>query len=316
MANPYSGYINQTANAWGVNPTVLNNIARLESSYNPSAVNNWDSNAQNNTPSYGMFQFIQPTFQSFYDRAAAANPDAFNKLGSKNWKDWKQQANVTAWALANGLGSNWATYGRAGGDSESAGVDLPSMHPSLSSGDSQALQDIKDKYEKIGNRASLLIDDEGMAAAYMKGLGKNLAKELADAQAKEPSTGTTHYGGLGGAQGYFAPPSGKLGSVKQLPRQQGEPAYAYLQRLGQTLFGLQNDPGNSQTTGGQHSAGSQHYAGKAVDFGNARNSEAQLAQWRAFLNQHRQDLGITELLNEGDHTHVAISRSKYKNNNK
>ena len=42
MANPYSGYINQTANAWGVNPTVLNNIARLESSYNPSAVNNWD----------------------------------------------------------------------------------------------------------------------------------------------------------------------------------------------------------------------------------------------------------------------------------
>ncbi len=100
-----------------------------------------------------------------------------------------------------------------------------------------------------------------------------------------------------------------------MPRKPGEPAYLYLQRLGQKLFGLENDPGDHQTTGGQHMQGSEHYKGKAIDFGNARNTEAQLAQWRAFINQNRDALGVTQLINEGDHTHVAIARSN-KNKNK
>ena len=46
--------------------------------------------------------------------------------------------------------------------------------------------------------------------------------------------------------------------------------------MGQQLFGLQNDPGDSQTTGGDHGAESEHYRGRAVDFGDARNSRDKL----------------------------------------
>lgn len=41
------------------------NIMR-ESSGNPNAVNNWDSNAQNGTPSKGLLQTIQPTFDAYH----------------------------------------------------------------------------------------------------------------------------------------------------------------------------------------------------------------------------------------------------------
>jgi SLT domain-containing protein len=36
-----------------------------ESSGNPDAVNNWDSNAAAGTPSIGLMQVIQPTFDAY-----------------------------------------------------------------------------------------------------------------------------------------------------------------------------------------------------------------------------------------------------------
>jgi hypothetical protein len=98
------------------------------------------------------------------------------------------------------------------------------------------------------------------------------------------------------------------GSYKLLPRKAGESAWQYLQRLGQSQFGLRNDPGNSQTTGGNHADGSYHYTGHAIDFGDARNDWASLNRWHSFLNANRKPLGIAELLNEGDHIHAALRR--------
>ena len=40
-------------------------VAQHESGFNPSVVNNWDSNAQAGTPSAGLMQFIQPTFSAY-----------------------------------------------------------------------------------------------------------------------------------------------------------------------------------------------------------------------------------------------------------
>lgn len=312
MSNKYVNYINQAANSWGVDPTVLNNIARLESSYRPNVQNNWDNNATkpHPTPSYGMFQLIEPTFDSYYDQAFSANPKAFTNLGAKNWHDWRQQAQTTAWAIKNGHGGAWATFANAGGNSPSkglvgqGGVDLPSRHESLLGGDSGALQDIKSKYEKYGNKAQILLGDEpGILQAYNKGLAKNLQHEV-DAIPKA-GTSTINYAGPGAVGG-----SGIWGSVGSLPRGQNELAYQYLQRLGHNLFGLRNDPGDSQTTGGHHAQGSDHYSGLAVDFGNALNSQSQLNAWKKYLQEHSQELGVKQILDEGDHVHASLSRNK------
>ena len=108
-------YLRQAAAAYGADPQVLTEIARRESNFQADAVNNWDSNAKKGTPSKGMFQFIEPTFNSFAPKARAANPEAWKGLGPLNWMDWRQQALTTAWAIKHGYGSHWATYQAAGG---------------------------------------------------------------------------------------------------------------------------------------------------------------------------------------------------------
>lgn len=45
-------------------PGILNMISH-ESAGNPNAVNNWDSNAKAGTPSMGLMQTIQPTFNAY-----------------------------------------------------------------------------------------------------------------------------------------------------------------------------------------------------------------------------------------------------------
>ncbi|MDI6407790.1 LysM peptidoglycan-binding domain-containing protein [Streptomyces albus] len=46
------------------------NIIR-ESAGNPNAINNWDINAQNGTPSIGLLQVIQPTFDAYHVQGTA-----------------------------------------------------------------------------------------------------------------------------------------------------------------------------------------------------------------------------------------------------
>ncbi|OIJ66817.1 transglycosylase SLT domain-containing protein [Streptomyces mangrovisoli] len=44
---------------------IYRNVIR-ESSGNPNAINNWDSNAAKGTPSKGLLQVIDPTFQAYH----------------------------------------------------------------------------------------------------------------------------------------------------------------------------------------------------------------------------------------------------------
>lgn len=109
-------------------------------------------------------------------------------------------------------------------------------------------------------------------------------------------------------------PTGK-GAPARLP---GEPGWKYLQRVASSLFGLKNDPGDSQTTGGAHTAGSNHYAGKAIDFGNGRNPTTSLQKWDAYVNANSETLGIGEHIAIGsqsdhmDHSHTATLKSSKK----
>ncbi|MBJ6761279.1 transglycosylase SLT domain-containing protein [Myxococcaceae bacterium JPH2] len=48
-----------------MNPQDIAAIIQHESSGNPNAQNNWDSNAKKGTPSIGLMQTIQPTFDSY-----------------------------------------------------------------------------------------------------------------------------------------------------------------------------------------------------------------------------------------------------------
>jgi hypothetical protein len=93
-------------------------------------------------------------------------------------------------------------------------------------------------------------------------------------------------------------------NVAKLPRKKGEADWQYIQRLGRQLFGLSNDPGNAQTTGGRHTGGSEHYSGRAVDFGDARNSRTKLNAWKAWARRQGFDV-----LDEGDHIHVSMPGS-------
>lgn len=113
--NEIKDFIKTAASAYGADPKVLEGIAQRESNFKPDAVNNWDSNAKKGTPSKGMFQFIEPTFKSMAPKAKAAKPEAWAGMGEPNFLDWRHQALVTAWAIANGQGSHWATYKAAGG---------------------------------------------------------------------------------------------------------------------------------------------------------------------------------------------------------
>lgn len=49
----------------GSHQNIKRNIIR-ESDGNPTAVNDWDTNAQNGTPSKGLLQMIQPTFEHYH----------------------------------------------------------------------------------------------------------------------------------------------------------------------------------------------------------------------------------------------------------
>ncbi|MDQ1047771.1 LysM peptidoglycan-binding domain-containing protein [Streptomyces sp. V4I2] len=61
---------------------IYRNIIR-ESSGNPQAINNWDSNAAAGTPSKGLLQTIDPTFQAYH-------------VDGTSWDPYDPVANITA----------------------------------------------------------------------------------------------------------------------------------------------------------------------------------------------------------------------------
>lgn len=281
-------YLAGAAGQFGVDPGLLIEIARLESGFNPGAVNDWDVNARNGTPSQGLMQFIRPTFESFWNEARQQRPDLFR--GSGNFGSWQDQARLAAWAMANGKGSHWATYDRA--RQSAGGVDVPD--PSPVTGGAQAPAQVAQPGHTSTAWRRMLGEDNTVAALLDRRHSRqptleNLASFTteADVSAGSAASGTD------------------VGPFRFLPRRPGELGWQYLQRLG-SLGGLENDPGNSQTTGGRHAPGSPHYDGRAIDYGDARNSRELLDQWAAFLRQNFDQLGLERVIwqEPGHYNHV------------
>jgi len=126
----YQQFISNAANAYGINPKVLDKVAEYESGRRPVAQNNTDINAINGTPSKGMFQFIDPTFVSYSKEARKANPQAWKGIPTRS-SDWRAQALTTSWAIKNGKGKAWATYDRAKRDAKTS--DFNAVTPTQTS---------------------------------------------------------------------------------------------------------------------------------------------------------------------------------------
>ncbi|WP_330303578.1 MULTISPECIES: transglycosylase SLT domain-containing protein [unclassified Streptomyces] len=77
-ANNLDGWIRQSLDIMAKNsiPGTYNGLYRnimRESTGNPNAINGWDINAQNGTPSIGLLQVIQPTFTAYHVSGTSMN---------------------------------------------------------------------------------------------------------------------------------------------------------------------------------------------------------------------------------------------------
>jgi hypothetical protein len=110
-----NGWIDQAIailaqNGYTVSYNAVYQTAMNESSGNPNAENNWDSNAAAGTPSIGLMQVIQPTFDAY---ALAGYDDIWNPVD--NIIAGAQYANATYGGLDNVVsarcdGSCWYGY--------------------------------------------------------------------------------------------------------------------------------------------------------------------------------------------------------------
>lgn len=112
MTNPYQQDDQYAGAAYGVNPDLLSSIGRRESGNRAVAVNGWDSNARAGTPSKGRMQFIQPTFDAYARHAREANPGAWKGV-KVDWLNPRAQTLAASWAIKNGHGKAWSTFGAA-----------------------------------------------------------------------------------------------------------------------------------------------------------------------------------------------------------
>ncbi|MFD8597339.1 transglycosylase SLT domain-containing protein [Kitasatospora sp. NPDC059646] len=84
--------------------------AIAESSGNPNAVNNWDSNAKKGTPSIGLTQMIEPTFRAYAlpGHKDIRNP-VDNLIASSRYCD-ARYGSMDNMAAARGYGAYWRGY--------------------------------------------------------------------------------------------------------------------------------------------------------------------------------------------------------------
>lgn len=115
--------IRWASSQYDVDPEVIDFMSKFESGYDRDVVNDWDSNALAGTPSKGHLQFIEDTYRSFADQAKKANPTAWRNV-KDDWLNPTAQSLAAAWAVANGHGKHWTTYGRA---LKAAGTSTPKL---------------------------------------------------------------------------------------------------------------------------------------------------------------------------------------------
>jgi hypothetical protein len=276
MPNPYRGMIASAAGAYGADPGVLMEIARLESGFRPNAVNDWDSNAAAGTPSKGMFQFIQPTFDAYARQAREANPQAWRGV-KMDWMNPQAQALATAWAIKNGKGKAWATYQRAlkKQGSFKGPVGPPAQPKTVASDSRQSLGLTRTPASKgylshlfEGDQATGSVEQQLARSAQRR---QELQQQVSAAIPKQQPIQE---------QGHEAH------AVEGGPSDAGEQTYKEILAFAREKFGLKID-GSNQTTGGSHASGSWHYKGRAVDFGDAKNNPEQLRAIAAWAKANR-----------------------------
>jgi hypothetical protein len=225
-------------------------------------------------------QFIKPTFDAYARQAREANPGAW-KGTPLDWLNPRAQALAASWAIKNGHGSAWATYQRA--------------------------------LKKSGKA----VKGQSKASKPLAGMGQGGSIGLNDSTSVSPIDSLIKLMEKRNPGG--APALNLLRSMSKprvptvsMPDRQSQPVglvnsdgkdWKWLQQQAKR-FALRNDDGDSQTTGGSHSKGSEHYDGRAIDFGNAKNTQAQLNAWAAWARKQGLDV-----LNEGDHMHVSLPGS-------
>lgn len=285
----WSDVIRQAGLAYGINPAFLQAINQREQGGRADfTVNDWDSNAARGTPSAGPFQFIEPTFKGYARHAREANPAAWRGV-EMSWRNPVAQALAASWAFANGHGKAWSTFQKALGD---AGGSMRGKAGSVAGMPSQGLTGPSAGMPDRKAQALSLIFD-----------GDPFWQLLAQSNAgSDPAMPVAQSGATAGGKGVPA-------------RRAGEPGWKYLQRIAQSKFGLRNDPGDSQTTGGRHAPGSDHYRGTAIDFGDGRNSLDAIRVWDRFVAANAAALGIKQHIPIGsrpdhmDHSHTSTLRA-------
>ncbi len=81
-------WIKSYAAIYKIPETGMIKLAECESGMNPEAFNPKDPKGG----AYGLFQFLKPTFEAFKKEA---------KMPDLDYKDWRHQIQLTAWAFAN-----------------------------------------------------------------------------------------------------------------------------------------------------------------------------------------------------------------------
>lgn len=291
-AHPYQQDFAYAGNAYGVNPEVLDAIARLESNYTAGAKNDWDINARNGTPSEGLMQFIKPTFDAYARHAREANPEAWRGV-PMDWHNPRAQILATAWAIKNGHGSAWATFDRA-----KAGAKYVTRKPGGVAPMPTAASRTYAPASVPDSKTAAL--EFVMQGSPFEGLATQMAASAPQATPKPPAAPQSTGGGLGG---FYR-------------RRSGETGQQFLDRILQHRFGLKHDPGNAQTTGGRHAEGSDHYRGTATDYGDGRNPASVLQEAEDWLEQNADRFGIKQVIyganedpNHADHMHASTYRS-------
>jgi hypothetical protein len=287
--------IYQIAPKYGADPRLMAAVAQVESGFNPGAVGD-------NGSSYGLFQdhvggaggsthgearrYLDPRLsiahaaQRFKGARSAA--DAYGVQRPANREDYIAKVSAALGGKPSGLNAP-VSGGELGASSGAA----PAPAGGGDAGRDFALN-------LVFRRSPFLRQMIGVADAK-----RQQAAALAAATA--PAADTGGGGAPSGAAPYAAPDST---GGKAPGKRPNERWVDYLQRMGRTKFGLENDPGDSQTTGGRHTTGSEHYDGRAVDFGDARNSRAQLNAWLQWARSQGFDA-----IDEGNHIHVSAPGS-------
>ncbi|GLW72053.1 hypothetical protein Kpho02_43520 [Kitasatospora phosalacinea] len=115
-ANNLDGWIEEARDVLAANgkhvpsAKAMRAAAIAESSGNPNAQNNWDSNAKMGTPSIGLTQMIMPTFKAYAlpGHTDIRNP-VDNLVASSRYCD-ARYGNMDNMAAARGYGSHWRGY--------------------------------------------------------------------------------------------------------------------------------------------------------------------------------------------------------------